>query len=162
MPDNLALLETHISEAWMNKSSVEISWMGLCAQISDVLYPILRLLRELRYSWTGGMTVLADTTFNSVWLTFGDYPRGALRGLGRTVIFRPIKSGVQVCGIIQWPWYFQRNNSLLPTLKIAGCWKSHYNHPSLQWKSLTEGGKITLVYKWSSSILPICLNYAIS
>lgn len=89
---------------------------------------------------------------------FGDYPRGALRGLGRTVIFRPIKSGVQVCGIIQWPWYFQRNNSLLPTLKIAGCWKSHYNHPSLQWKSLTEGGKITVVYKWGWSILPTCLS----
>lgn len=30
-------------------------------------------------------------------------PRGALGGLGRTVIFRPINSGVQVCGIIHHP-----------------------------------------------------------
>lgn len=94
-----------------------------------------------------------------LWMAaLGDYPRGALRGLGRTVIFRPITSGVQVCGIIQRPWYFQCNNSPLPTLKIAGCWKSHYNHPSLQWKSLTEGGKIAFVYKWGSSILPICFS----
>lgn len=136
MPDNSALLETHIIEAWMNKSSVEIFRMGWCSQISDVL-PRLEIVM-----WTQVLLNWLDDSWSRYrihfWMAaFGDYPRGALGELGRTVILRPIKSGVQVCGIIQWPWYFQCNNSLLPTLKIAGCWKSHYNHPSLQWKSLT-------------------------
>lgn len=62
---------------------------------------------------------------------------GALGRLGRMVIFRPIKSGVQVCGIIHHPKglaTFSAITACFQTLKIAGRWTSHYNHPSLQWK----------------------------
>lgn len=140
----------------MNKSNVEISWWG----------DALRYLMYFTPSWdcyvNSGTPELVGWQLKQIPHSFLDgcfwwLPQGSIER-ARTVIFRPIKSGVQVCGIIQWPWYFHCNNSLLPTLKIAGCWKSHYNHPSLQWKSLTEGGKITVVYKWGSSILPICLR----
>lgn len=51
----------------------------------------------------GEMTALADTTFIYGWLHFVITMGGALQGLGGTVIFRPIKSGVQVYGIIHPP-----------------------------------------------------------
>lgn len=141
---------------WTNPVKRFLGW----EIVSDIWCALLRLDvatgAQVLLSWWNDS--LSRYHINLRVAAFGDYPRGALRGLGRTVIFRPIKSGVQVCGIIQRPWYFQHNNSLLPTLKIAGCWKSHYNHPSLQWKSLKEGGKITFVYKWGSCILPVCIR----
>ena len=95
-------------------------------------------------AWTRVHLILVRWQFKQIPHSFMDgctlwLPGGAaLGGLGRTVIFRPIKSGVQVCGIIHHPKGLATSSAitaLSPTLKIAGRWNSHYNHPSLQWKT---------------------------